>query len=268
MTSNSIYIVVVVYKCLISESITIKSLLSIFDDNSCNRILVYDNSPENFEQDALHHNMLYIRDVNNHGLAYAYNKAVSLAKSKGLKWLMLLDQDSVVDKEIFVEFNSICLNNINVGMIVPHVVTNSNRIISPHFRIAGEKIDKGIHNQLFCINSFSIINIDFVENILKGFNEDFPLDMLDYYTCYCINKSEYKYYVMNCVMKHNLSVFNKDYVGIKRYESIVSSEYKYYSIIGEKWSYISRLFFRSIKMLIHRQWSHVIFNFHFLCNKL
>ena len=65
-------------------------------------------------------------------------------------------------------------------------------------------------------------------------------------------------------MKHNLSVFNEEYVGIKRYESIVNSEYRYYSIIGEKWSYIFRLLFRSIKMLIHRQWSHLFFNFRFL----
>lgn len=264
MINNSIYIVVVVYKCLISESVTIKSLLSINEENFCNRILIYDNSPEEFKQDILTHEMLYIRDINNRGLAYAYNKAVSIAKDKGFKWLMLLDQDSIVDKEIFIEFNAICLKNINVGIVVPHVVTNCNRIISPHFRKTGERINEGIHDKLFCINSFSIINIDFIVNVLKGFNEEFPIDMLDYYTCYCINNSEFKYYVMNCVVKHNLSVFNEEYVGIKRYESIVNSEYRYYNIIGEKWGYIFRLLFRSIKMLIHRQWSHLFFNFRFL----
>ena len=265
---KNIYIVVVIYRCHISKSDTIKSLLSIQDVDYSNRVLVYDNSPEDFEQETISNGMSYIRDVNNNSLAYAYNKAVSIAKSKGCKWLMLLDQDSVLDNEIFVEFDNICQNNIEIGMIVPHVVSHTNKIISPHYRKIGERINEGIHNHLFCINSFSIINIDFVINILKGFNEDFPLDMLDYYTCYCINKSEYKYYVMNCVMKHNLSVYNKCYVGMKRYESIVGAEYKFYCMIGKKKLYIFRLVCRSMKMLTHRQISHAIYNFRFILQQL
>lgn len=262
--NNIVFLVIVLYKCRIQDSSTLDSLSKIINFESWGNYLIFDNSPSDFVQDDVS-KYNYFRDPNNAGLAKAYNTSLNLAKIKGCKWLLLLDQDSSLNQSLFNYYDKMDLFHLkDIAMIVPNIKDRSGQHISP-IKIKAVECDdsQGIKccNKLFCINSFSLINVDFALDVMKGFDERFPLDMLDYSTCYFINNSNYNYFVLECSVEHSLSVFSKDYVPLNRYGSIVRSELRFYrrNLISLL-KYIVRLIGRSGKFLISGRFKHFSLN--------
>ena len=69
------------------------------------RLVLYDNSPENTDLSNYSNlnNFEYYHDHKNHGLAKAYNYGLKQANIHNCEWLLLLDQDTVVNHDFFIE---------------------------------------------------------------------------------------------------------------------------------------------------------------------
>lgn len=120
---EGIYWVCVLYKTIPADSSTLISLSKIFKRNisSIHNILIYDNSQMSTKEvNFFSHNVsvLFHHNPKNPGLAVAYNCALQKATDLKKKWLVLLDQDSVLGSDFLVQL----INSIDV-------VQNDNSIL-------------------------------------------------------------------------------------------------------------------------------------------
>lgn len=178
--------IIVVYNIKITESKSFNSIFPLI--SSDDRILIYDNSAvkQNIPQEyETYSNIDYIWDNTNGGVAKAYNEGIKFAKKHNFKWVILLDQDTLILDNLYITKikKSISLNS-DIPLFVP-MVFNNNGIMSPrkckNFKI-GEGIFKiGINKleNVSIINSGMIVNVhSFVE--VGGYNEKVYLDFSDY----------------------------------------------------------------------------------------
>ena len=259
-----IEIIIVLYNTLIENSKTLNSIRTIseFYNFPNFSFIIYDNSPK--FQDIPNTFTLptkYLHDCNNGGLSAAYNYALENCNKNNIKWLLLLDQDTDLTKEFFIELEDSILKTESIESIVCIVpkITSNNKLISPVIpRIGGivKPINLKTHgvcnNEISAINSGTLIKVDFV-NSLGGFNNNFKLDMLDYWLFFMINKNNKCTFVLNSILTHNLSVSDYSTIDEKRYLSIISAESLFYRDYSSKINYLTfkvRLIFRFFKQLI------------------
>lgn len=90
--------VMVLYKCRCTEAAAYRTLIR---TGGFREFVVYDNSPYSYRENGsdLPSGAVYVRDGNNGGLSKAYNHAAAYAREKGYSRLLLLDQDTVFDKD-------------------------------------------------------------------------------------------------------------------------------------------------------------------------
>ena len=215
---------------------------------------VYDNSPEstilvNIETNDLE-SVVYKHDPRNHGLATAYNWVLSKEFEK--KWILLLDQDTILEDRYFEELWTVRNPEIYDAILPLIRDKTSEVIISPLQYIYGNR-SKPINNldqfkgNIRAINSGSLLRIKTLKKI-NYFDQAFPLDYLDHITYYRLNQLKSKYLILNSELKHELSVTNisNDYP-INRLKSILKSERKFHRIEG-KYSLLF-FYFRQAKIL-------------------
>lgn len=211
---NSILVVVVLYKCKIEESISIKSLSNSISYAGWNHLdlVVYDNSPmyNNSEicNDYAFH-IHYISDYTNSGVSKAYNKAVDLGVRLKKKYILLLDQDTEIPQSYCSDLSSI---ENNYSLIVPRLMCR-NVIISPcRYRwgrgstLSLSKCNEGVNSlkgKNF-LNSGSLISISLF-NQTGGFDESVPLYFSDFNFFERLKKKETIYYQMSTIFLHEMS---------------------------------------------------------------
>jgi GT2 family glycosyltransferase len=236
MNFNEVFLIVVLYKTSLIDSETIESLNESLDIPI--NLLVFDNSLDRqYKSDNFvfkKFNVRYYHDGINHGLSVAYNVALEQASKLNKKWLLLLDQDTVFTKKYIDEIMSIDFSKIpnTVAAIIPKVVSlGKKNSISPAKMLTGGlcrtiEINSGIsHTPITGINSGTLVNIQFIKSIF-GFNQTFPLDMLDHWYFREIYKSKKEVLVLNSVIFQNLSVAGKfeETVSVERYEKMLIAE--------------------------------------------
>jgi GT2 family glycosyltransferase len=90
--------VIVLYKIPLSESAafrTLRAAISCLPEGQADiKIILYDNTPGGQNVVALPVEVQYKADVENSGLAKAYNYALEIAQEEGFDWLLTLDQDT------------------------------------------------------------------------------------------------------------------------------------------------------------------------------
>jgi GT2 family glycosyltransferase len=254
----------VLYNCALEGSATYKSFVASSRHGGLDptSIVVYDNSPARQVSSAEEELLLaYKHDPANGGLATAYNWALEIAKSHGISWLLLLDQDSTLPSE----FLESCLQQIDlhhrdgdVVAIVP-VIRSGGIAVSPK-RVGLGRLRPlpgscvGIQSaEITAINSGTAIRCDFVRSI-GGFNRAYWLDYLDHWLFHQIYLAGKRVSVSQCLLDHNLSV--QDYrhsVSPARYRSILAAEAAFvttYKSMAEILVYLLRLLARSIRMFI------------------
>ncbi|MBD7963181.1 hypothetical protein [Fictibacillus norfolkensis] len=234
---------IVLYNQKIDKSITFNTLFKTLKENKelinhINKIFVIDNSENG---DIIHHNKIYLKKIDdkvfkilylseqkNIGIARAYNSAVKILDSENCPenhWILLLDQDSTLTKELFLGFlqkNKEYYNN-NIGIVMPKVICKK-KIVSPlviktpfDFKEPPNKI-KGIQQKRVTgINSCSFINLSAIKKI-NGFNEDYPIDYLDHITFLEVQNKGYRVYVLETKINHDLSFFDFSSVPLHRYK--------------------------------------------------
>jgi len=254
--------VLVLYKCKLEESETFISISRALKSNNQNLDLyVYDNSPEyHYNEDIVKDypgNITYVHDKSNPGICKPYNKGLEIALYNNKKWLLLLDQDTELTDNYLLELNKVLVKDNSYVSVVP-VVYSNNTIISPtRYSFLGrmKPIGKGeygrIINNITAINSGACINVDFLLEI-DGFNELFPLDMLDHWLYYEINKNKKYTFILNSRIKHNLSVNNYNTLTIERYERMIKSEKEFFvKIKHKKLIFKIKILLRLLKLCLH-----------------
>ncbi|MFG6495383.1 hypothetical protein P8610_08505 [Fictibacillus sp. UD] len=243
---------IVLYNQKIDKSITFNSLYKILKENielinHINKILVVDNSDN---EDIFKYNRKKIGDFNdevikvfylgngkNIGIAKAYNWAVNILELENLSnnnWILLLDQDSTLTKDLFASFlqnDKEYLKN-NIGIVMPRVICKQ-KIVSPlligkpfEFQEPQRNI-KGIQEKRVTgINSCSYINLNAIKKI-NDFNEDFPIDYLDHITFWEIQNKGYQVYVLETMINHDLSFFDFPSVPLHRYKIYLEARLNY-----------------------------------------
>lgn len=135
-------------------------------------VWVYDNSSNNnlYKRYFGDSHFTYISfDINN-GLAIPYNLAIKAATESGIKWLMLLDQDSFISREGIDNINdyvSKC-NDKTIAIVAPQI--NYGR----YFNCISE--DKKVK---WVINSGATLNLSLLNEYNIRFDENYFLDRLD-----------------------------------------------------------------------------------------
>lgn len=255
--------VVVVYNCEIEKSKTINSLLlaakkkynSIFD---IFKLIIYDNSErEQVLSISLPFKSSYVHSKTNGGVAKAYNYAYKIAKEENYDWLMLLDQDSLLNEDYFIKIRDVLeeINHrTNIVACVPKML-HGNKFFSPAKVLWGEihrHIDisyVGVsEKEIMAIGSCAVVRTSFIDEI-NGFNELFWLDYLDQWLFHTIYSRSKLVYIVDTYVKHELSIFNfNELMNEQRYKNQLKYEtifMKNYTTKLENMFFLLRLFRRS-----------------------
>jgi rhamnosyltransferase len=183
---DDLMVVLVIYRMKISESPAFKSLTdSLQSANQKSSIFVYDNSSQPQGYDLVEDwEMIYRNDPSNPGVSKAYNEGFKQSKAQSKRWILLVDQDTVFEKDFFSKCKSAIEANKHEGIFVP-IMVDLKGVVSPFvFRfgrgIRLRKIHTGqqLMMRLKFINSGMLISSELFE-LSGGFDEQYRLDFSD-----------------------------------------------------------------------------------------
>lgn len=170
-------------------------------------IFVYDNSPESQPSpDHIH----YQHDPSNGGVSKAYNLALKKAQQLTKKWMLLLDQDTIPDTNIFHEFYRALKLNPSHAVFAP-VIKDTSGVLSPYKFFFGKGIRRNdISPGVYKFRNFQIINsgmfigVDALSNT-GGYDERFPMDFSDVVFLDRLSARYPEFILINAHCTHHLS---------------------------------------------------------------
>lgn len=176
-----------------------KSIESLY--KQVHKILIFDNNSLNINQikttiDKIP-NIILIENEINDGLPKNYNRALNYAKKNQYKWLLTMDQDTVLPNDMISKF--LVYERIqDVAIICPLVFDNNiNKMLDNNY-------DKKISYVDNCISSGSLVNVDIAFKI-GGFDNKLFIDNVDFDYCKRVMINNYKIIRVNdCVIKHQV----------------------------------------------------------------
>ena len=165
-------------------------------EKSIDRLFIVDNSEDKIMRYQDSEKIKYIKLCENKGIAHALNIGAKEAIKEGFNWLLTLDQDSQITKEI-IEKLKIYLDTHDTKKI---------GLISPYQDIEGEVEIKDVEAEemIEVMTSGNIINLKAYQKI-GGFKDWLFIDCVD--TDYCMNLHIHGYQVLRLnkvKMKHQL----------------------------------------------------------------
>lgn len=230
-------------------------------------VLVYDNSGSYYSYDQkdlekmLNVSCLVVRDGNNSGIAKAYNTALIRALERRSDWLVVLDDDTIITQDYFNIIVDYIMEGIDYDVMVPKLKSRlTGKLISPsvvfldNFILSFDgPLSKYFNKRYFtALNSGCVFNVGIMLKS-SGFNNEFPLDLLDHITFKRINLLSGNIKVLEVTLIHDLSVENKASISFSRFKSIIDAEKRYYCNYSTKLFKIIfkvRLFKRAIYYLV------------------
>ena len=256
---DSIIAVVVLSKSSLNDAVSVRCLSESISATRCSQLdlVIYDNSPQynegiNYYNERF--NVFYIPDYTNSGVSKAYNIACKIGRERGKKYLLLLDQDTVIS-------DSYCSDLLSLdeaySLIVPKLVHND-IIISPCKYVLGRASSleqnecsrgiKSIKHRNF-LNSGSLISIGLFDKV-GGFDESLSL-----YFSYCnffnrVRKYENYYYQLDTTFFHEMSSNDESDLGqfARRFELYCKGALRCYKGFFGKSLMIINILLRSIKV--------------------
>ena len=243
--------VVVFYKPSKENIDNIKNYIEAVDklfivDNSEDKEIRVNNSPK----------IEYINLGENKGIAYALNIGAQKAIEEKYKYLLTLDQDSKMNKEIITKMMKFLKNTDekNIGLISPYQDIDSKE----------DKINGEYEDMIEVMTSGNIISLDAYKKI-EGFKDWLFIDCVD--TDYCMNLHKHGYHVLrlnNIIMKHELGnlkvhkLFGKEYPcynhnPIRRYYIVRNMLYiydMYHDLFPEYCEWLKRVQKGQVKRII------------------
>jgi GT2 family glycosyltransferase len=283
-----VYAVIVLYKMKPNESVAFNTLQEAIsrlpNGNADVEILLYDNTPGGQEIGVLPPGVEYIADIENGGLAKAYNHALEIAHDHGFGWLLTLDQDTRLPIDFMCKLCSTIafVEPMDaVAAIVPSICSDG-RLISPSFPMFHWAITKhfpdgfiGISTSALtlAINSASTVRVS-VLRAAGGYDPRFWLDFCDVVMYYRLQLNHLRIFVAgNIHVEHEASVLDlMNRVTPHRYENIyLAAEAFSDEYLGriEGIMQLLKLFYQLYKLWKNRitlSYRKVVFRF--LCRRL
>lgn len=186
-------------------------------------VLVFDNSEVPIDAPNGIPNCLTIWCGYNRGLAGAYNDALAFSARHGAEVLVTLDQDSVVTPAYLSALaEGVATMREPVVVLCPKIRSHG-RLTSPFVARPLKLRRYGLAGAGACaINSFSAYSVRFLQSI-KGVDEFYWLDGLDYSTFARIHRAGKCMALLDVEVEHNLSLLSGG-IGISRLRSTIFYE--------------------------------------------
>lgn len=207
--TDKLLLVIVLYKSNLFDTNTYRTLIK---HNPNFRLFVYDNSPRPMHsQTDFVGNVHYVSDTCNSGLSVAYNQGAKYAVEQGLKWMLILDQDTIFAPDVLLAYWSAVVENPLIKLVVAPMQINDNQYMSPvrvrnHSARLATKVPLGIvsSREYAPINSGMMINVDtFIK--VGGYNEAVWLDHSDYQFMERFKRFYGEFYVIEVVCRQEFS---------------------------------------------------------------
>lgn len=184
-------------------------------ESICNQVyglIIYDNASNNVNEiEAVvnnYSNVKLIKNEKNLGLPVNYNRASKLAMQKECDWLLILDQDSIMPRDIIERFSEYS-NDETIGIICPQF-RDVNLYSEDEFLQIIPKERTSFVDQ--CISSASLNRVSLI-NEVGGFDEKLFIDQVDFDYCKNLLNHGYKILQVNdCIIEH--SIGNSKFVSI------------------------------------------------------
>ena len=262
-STTLVTIVIVLYRRAALESEALSSLQGILEKYSHFAVRVmlvlYDNSPSSDSafMNQLPFEVQYVADPANGGLACAYQYALKQAETSGSDWLLLLDQDTTLSEEYWLQLvDSMQQNRDNkqIVAIVPFLETQG-QTLSPeesfffqlrhqfprarHHPISDDATGPQI-KQINAFNSGAAIKVAALRAV-GGFPSGFHLDYLDHATFHLLQSDGSRVCVLPAVLQQAFSHFEIDSVPYSRHQSVVRGQIRFVTWFG---TWIDRLLLR------------------------
>lgn len=170
-------------------------------------IFIYDNSPDPCV--LTDSRIIYCHDPKNSGVSKAYNEAVVLAAKKNKKWLLLLDQDTNVDVNIFEKFSDFALKHPDSVAFVPRM-QDQHGLVSPFQFSCGSGKRMKIHEEKLPLKKYRFINSGLLIQCSAfiaagGYEADIPLDFSDIAFGENLKKITPHFMVTDTTLQHSFS---------------------------------------------------------------
>lgn len=159
----------------------------VFSDNSEDRSIKKD--VKNWINQLISSDIIYLDLHKNHGIAYAQNKGIEVAKASGAKFVLLLDQDSALPDNMVSDLMTVYISLITVGHKVatvgPAFLDEKTSELAKVIRHRKLRVHKSIPNQSnnfevadYVISSGSLIPIEVLDEV-GDMDEQLFIDWVD-----------------------------------------------------------------------------------------
>ena len=216
MSLDKVLGVLVLYNCKLEDSESIVTLNSSLEwINQRLLLYVYDNSlirqyPDNkFEYGNFRIN--YVHDNSNPGVSKAYNMGAKFANETNRTWLLLLDQDTLFQKDFFQVVSIALIENKGFDLYATKLYVNQT-IISPsrYYFKRGFSYNKEIVSGSFPLRNTTFLNSGLIVSLQSfidcgGYSETVKLYFSDFVFIDRLRKNVKKYFLLNTFGQHQLS---------------------------------------------------------------
>jgi GT2 family glycosyltransferase len=236
-------VVIVRYKALIENSETIRTLATMFSDNPVLSkdadVLIWDNSPVALVSPRFPFHADYRHCGKNVGVSGAYNQGMEIAVSRGIPWMLLLDQDTTLPGDFLtkmLEYSRANQPDEQIAAIVPFLMDGT-LPSSPTAVLCGwnkplEPPLYGVYpREVFAANSGTLIRVSALRDV-GGYDEDFWLDLSDVVTFRRLHLRGKQIFIAGDLeVQHKIT--NNDYDGSmspQRYLNFITAEGAYWDL--------------------------------------
>jgi rhamnosyltransferase len=223
---NKIYIIIVLYYPKDKQIDALIDLCKIYES------IIIDNTPDvenkkikvNIERNIIN-KAVYIPLKKNNGIAVAQNIGINEAKKRAAKFILFLDQDSVISHSaiqlLLSEYKKICVLNLKISAIGP---IHRNKDTDVLYKTYEDNFN-GYTAAKTLISSGMLTSIQVLDDI--GFmDETLFIDYVDFEWCWRSQKKGYTCFrAKNAIMNHRLGLESKK---IFNYTVIISTPIRYY----------------------------------------
>jgi GT2 family glycosyltransferase len=278
--------VIVLYKMQPSESAafrTLQATISALEDGKAHiKILLYDNTPGGQDAGVLPSDVQYKADVENSGLAKAYNYALEIAHEEGFDWLLTLDQDTSLPIDFLYKLCHAAAFVAPLRTVAAIVPICGGRSGSPWIRrkywIRPKRFPDGFIGipleSVYAMNSASTIRVSALEAI-GGYDPRFYLWASDLVMYHRLQSNNYRVFISgNIHVKHESSIADlRNRSTPNRYEDMLRAEEAFYDEYMGRLGHII-LLLMMFHRLAYRLWTtegtlpYLKIAFRFLCRSL
>lgn len=164
--------------------------------NQVNELIIIDNNSNNIDESEKiikkYNKIFLIKNINNEGIAKAFNQGVKYAIQKGYKYLLTLDQDTTVPNNLIETYEQLLseIKEDNIAIICPNL-NDINLKCKSNTNKSYEEVEE-------CISSGSYINLKICKKI-GYFDENMFIDWVDFEYCKRVRMYGYKIIRINNV---------------------------------------------------------------------